>query len=499
MAEIVINDIDPINPYTAAGGELGFDYDFPIFDSEDLKVLQITDAGAISTLAEGTDYTVSGVGVATGGTMTFDVTAFPSGATEDYRYVLYRDMPISRLTNFLSGGDFKASTVNRELDEVIMLIQQVALDLKRSITLQKADEEDEINLAVETAAERASKFLKFGANGNTVEAGASSGDIENAAANAAAAEAALDEFTDIYLGEHASDPTTDNDGDALQEGALYFNSTTNVLKYYTGSTWQNIGANTDETAKVSSNDTTAGYLNGKLVAGTGITLTEQNDGSNETLEVSSSSQANETGDMLPTFKTTAKSGWLIMNGETIGDASSGADNESATYEDLFTFLWDNVADTYAPVSTGRGASAAADWGAGKTITIPDMRGRGFVGTGQGTGLTKTWANGEGDGSETVTLVEANLPAHTHASGSLATSSAGAHQHDGNLGYSSVGSASGSYPATSSDIIDTSGNTNVVQSAGAHTHTMSGSTASTGSGTAADIQNPMRAASWQIKI
>lgn len=42
---------------------------------------------------------------------------------------------------------------------------------------------------------------------------------------------------------------------------------------------------TDEKVKVSANDTTEGYLNGKLVAGTGITFTENNDGGNETLTV----------------------------------------------------------------------------------------------------------------------------------------------------------------------------------------------------------------------
>lgn len=41
----------------------------------------------------------------------------------------------------------------------------------------------------------------------------------------------------------------------------------------------------DEKAKVSANDTTAGFLNGKLVAGTFVTLTEQNDGGNETLRI----------------------------------------------------------------------------------------------------------------------------------------------------------------------------------------------------------------------
>ena len=47
----------------------------------------------------------------------------------------------------------------------------------------------------------------------------------------------------------------------------------------------NTSLNTDEVAKISSNDTTAGYLNGKLVAGSGITLTENNNGGNETLTV----------------------------------------------------------------------------------------------------------------------------------------------------------------------------------------------------------------------
>jgi len=44
----------------------------------------------------------------------------------------------------------------------------------------------------------------------------------------------------------------------------------------------------DEKSKVSANDTTSGFLNGKLVAGTGITLTETNDGANETLVITAS-------------------------------------------------------------------------------------------------------------------------------------------------------------------------------------------------------------------
>jgi hypothetical protein len=52
---------------------------------------------------------------------------------------------------------------------------------------------------------------------------------------------------------------------------------------------------TDEKAKVSANDTTAGYLNGKLVAGPNIILTELNNGSNESLQIEASPTALPTG------------------------------------------------------------------------------------------------------------------------------------------------------------------------------------------------------------
>ena len=79
----------------------------------------------------------------------------------------------------------------------------------------------------------------------------------------------------------ATDPTT-----SLDEGDLFYNSTDNALKYYNGTAWQQITADTDVKTLVSANDTTAGFLNGKLVAGSNVTFTENNDGGNETLSIS---------------------------------------------------------------------------------------------------------------------------------------------------------------------------------------------------------------------
>jgi len=59
-----------------------------------------------------------------------------------------------------------------------------------------------------------------------------------AAASAAAAAASFDAFDDIYLGAKSSDPSVDNDGNALTTGDQYFNTTANELRVYNGSTWQ---------------------------------------------------------------------------------------------------------------------------------------------------------------------------------------------------------------------------------------------------------------------
>jgi hypothetical protein len=59
----------------------------------------------------------------------------------------------------------------------------------------------------------------------------------SAASSATAAAASYDTFDDRFLGAKSSDPSADNDGDALATGALYFNSSSNAMKVYTGSAW----------------------------------------------------------------------------------------------------------------------------------------------------------------------------------------------------------------------------------------------------------------------
>ena len=78
----------------------------------------------------------------------------------------------------------------------------------------------------------------------------------------------------------SSNPTS-----SLDAGDLFFNTSDNTLKVYNGSAWVTIQADTDVKVSVSSNDTTAGFLNGKLVAGEAVTFTENNNGGDETLTI----------------------------------------------------------------------------------------------------------------------------------------------------------------------------------------------------------------------
>jgi hypothetical protein len=94
----------------------------------------------------------------------------------------------------------------------------------------------------------ANATLALGYSSNSSNFANNSSNFANTASNAAnaansardAALVAADNFDDVYLGSKTSDPTLDNDGDALTAGDLYYNSVGTVLKYYTGSVWVSI-------------------------------------------------------------------------------------------------------------------------------------------------------------------------------------------------------------------------------------------------------------------
>ena len=125
-------------------------------------------------------------------------------------------------------------------------------------------------------------------------------------------------------------------------------------------------------------------------------------------------------------RSTAPTGWLAANSDTIGSASSNATHASADYAALFTVLWDNWTNTDLPILTSggaastRGADAAADFAANKRLPLPDLRGI-FV---RGSGLQSFGPNGESYSATFAAKQNDALQGHFHSVSQNAVQSGG---------------------------------------------------------------------------
>ena len=148
-------------------------------------------------------------------------------------------------------------------------------------TLATSDIVTDLNLLATSA--NVTNMATLGASGVVTNIASVAGSIANVNTTATNI-AGVNSFADRYR-VASSAPGSSNDA-----GDLYYNTSANTLNYYNGSSWAAITTDTDVKVLVSSNDSTAGYLNGKLVAGTGISFTESNDGSNETLTITNTGE-----------------------------------------------------------------------------------------------------------------------------------------------------------------------------------------------------------------
>ncbi len=202
-----------------------------------------------------------------------------------------------------------------------------------------------------------------------------------------------------------------------------------------------------------------------------------------------------TGDLKVRYATGTLSGFVRANGRTIGSASSGAtERANADCEELFIHLW--TEDANLSVSTGRGATAAADWAANKTIDLPDWRGRALaalddMGNSAAGRLTSTYfgtaATALGAASTTTeskTLLTANLPAYTPA-GSVSVT--------GTVPLSSSTSYTNTFVGGSQPIVQSTSPTAISATA-----TFTG-TAQGGSSTPLSIVQPTMLATLYIKL
>ena len=138
-----------------------------------------------------------------------------------------------------------------------------------------------------TAAASSATAAASSASTASTQASNASSSATAAASSATAAANSADAFDDVYLGTKSSDPSTDNDGDALAEGMLYFNSTSDSLRVYNGSSFQDAAVDTTSFLTLTGTQT----LTNKTITAPKIGTSILDTGGNELAKLTATSSA----------------------------------------------------------------------------------------------------------------------------------------------------------------------------------------------------------------
>jgi hypothetical protein len=202
---------------------------------------------------------------------------------------------------------------------------------------------DQAATSASAAASSASAAATAETNAETAEANAETAEANAEAAQAAAedaqaaaeaaqaaAEAVYDDFDDRYLGAKSSNPTVDNDGDALATGALYFNTTDSDMRVYTGSAWTGLSASSGvasfntRTGAVTLTDTDVNTALGYTAANSSLVALKANN-----LSDLASASAARTNLGLGTAATTASTAYATAAQGTNADTAYGWGNHAS--------------------------------------------------------------------------------------------------------------------------------------------------------------------------
>ena len=138
----------------AASGTGPYSFNFEILAATDISVYR---DDTLLTLT--TNYTVT---INTNGTGFVTLTATPTGATQ---IAIVGDRTIQRTSDFTTGGDLFATTLNDELDSLTIFAQQNAEAVNRALKAPQTDPTN-ISMTLPRASSRAGKVLSFDSNGN---------------------------------------------------------------------------------------------------------------------------------------------------------------------------------------------------------------------------------------------------------------------------------------------------------------------------------------------
>ena len=316
-------------PYAGNDATTVFSYDFRILDETHIQVI-LTDASGVETVQTlTTHYTVSGVDAANGGNVTM---LTPPATGETLTFI--RIVPLTQAVDYKTRGAVQPNGLERALDKLTQIDQDQQEDLARALLMPASTDLTGIDLTLPAPAANeligwnatATGWENKGTVSDISIVAASIASVNTVAANIAdvntvatdtadvstvagsivsVATVALDiadvstvatdiadvstvatniadvttvaanvadvtNFADVYIGPSATNPTQRADTSALQTGDLYFNTTSDEMRVYNGSTWQlftTYDQGLDTTDDVTFNSVSTSALNGGQLAG----------------------------------------------------------------------------------------------------------------------------------------------------------------------------------------------------------------------------------------
>ena len=141
--------------HTATQGQTQFNVPFEFEKNEYVKAFKNT-----VTLALGVDYTLTGAGSDSGGTLTLT-----SGATAGDIITVRLDVPIERNVDFPQAGNFKSSSLNSDLDRIVLILKQLFDLMDRKVGFKDTDVVTDFDLPTPEAG----KFWKVSADALTFD------------------------------------------------------------------------------------------------------------------------------------------------------------------------------------------------------------------------------------------------------------------------------------------------------------------------------------------
>lgn len=119
--------------YNGDGATATFDVTFKFLSNDDITVIHADSSGTETTWTEGTEYTLTGAGEETGGTLTVSTSPTDYTPASVETLTIKRAVAEKQETDLPTGGPFPANSVEQMVDRLTMMVQAHSEEIARAL------------------------------------------------------------------------------------------------------------------------------------------------------------------------------------------------------------------------------------------------------------------------------------------------------------------------------------------------------------------------------